>query len=204
MPVSIAKHNTAAGIALRVMAVGIGIFFVAMGVQKIEWLFDSGPLMQRFEGWIPTASSTALWYLDTLAIPGVEVFARLVPIAEIGAGAALIVGLLTRVTATLALIMVINFHLATSAFFAQDILRDGTGPPLLAGLLALAIGGKDLPFTIRKRRERASPVLQSEVPILDLHRRADVHLHADEAVGGPIGRVIVDHDGHDAAIDRMR
>jgi uncharacterized membrane protein YphA (DoxX/SURF4 family) len=204
MPASTGKHTTAAAVALRVMALGIGIFFVAMGAQKIEWLFDSGPLMQRFERWIPTASSTALWYLDTLAIPGVEVFARLVPIAEIGAGVALIVGLLTRVTATLALIMVINFHLATSAFFSQDILQDGTGPPLLAGLLALAIGAKDLPLSIRARRRRTSPLLQSDVPVLDLHRRAYMHLHADEPVGRTIGRVIVDDDRHDAAIDRMR
>jgi uncharacterized membrane protein YphA (DoxX/SURF4 family) len=203
MAASTRNHTTAAAIALRVMALGIGIFFVAMGAQKIEWLFNSGPLMQRFEQWIPTASSTALWYLDTIAIPGVDVFARLVPIAEICAGVALIVGLLTRVTATLALIMVINFHLATSAFYSQDVLRDGTGPVLLAGLLALAIGAKDLPLSIRARR-RASPLLQSDVPVFDLHRRADMHLHPNEAVGRTIGRVIVDDDRHDAAIDRMR
>lgn len=189
---------------LRLLAIGIGIFLVAMSAQKTAWLFDGGPLMERFVRWRPEAVPLAGWYLDTIAVPGAAVFARLVPIAELCAGLALILGLGTRVVAALALIMVINFHMATSAFFTWAFLREGTGPPLLAGLLALAIGGKNLPSIIRTRWARASPVLQSDVPKLDLHRWSDMHLHADQAVDRTIGHVIVDDDSHDPAIDRMR
>jgi hypothetical protein len=49
--------------------------------------------------------------------------------------------------AVAALLMVLNFHFATSAFWSIDFLRDGTGFPLLGALLALAIAGKRLPFS---------------------------------------------------------
>ena len=47
-------------------------------------------------------------------------------------------------------LMVLNFHFATSAFWSIDFLRDGTGLPVLGGLLAIAISGSRLPFSISK------------------------------------------------------
>jgi len=143
--------------SLRLLAIGIGVFFVAMSLQKVGWLFDSGVLLQRLEGWLPTAAPSARWYLDTIAIPGVAVFARVVPVAELSAGLALILGVWPRAASALALVMVMNFHFATGAFFAWEILRDGTGPPLLAGLLALAVAGKDLPFAMFETRRARLP-----------------------------------------------
>jgi len=46
--------------------------------------------------------------------------------------------------------MVLNFHFATSAFWSVDFLRDGTGFPVLGGLLAVAINGSRLPFTVSR------------------------------------------------------
>ena len=43
--------------------------------------------------------------------------------------------------------MVLNFHFATSAFWSAEFLRDGTGLPVLGGLLAMAISGSRLPFS---------------------------------------------------------
>ena len=61
---------------------------------------------------------------------------------------ALILGFWTRMAAIVAFLMVLNFHFATSAFWSIDFLRDGTGFPLLGGLLAIAISGKRLPFSV--------------------------------------------------------
>jgi hypothetical protein len=36
--------------------------------------------------------------------------------------------------------LMLNFHFGTSAFFAWEFLRDGTGPPVIAALIAMLIG----------------------------------------------------------------
>jgi uncharacterized membrane protein YphA (DoxX/SURF4 family) len=134
-------------LALRFLALMLGLFFLAMGLNKIGWLIDSGLLGERFARWLPNAAPYARWYLENVAIPGVPLFARLVPLGELCAAAALILGIRVRVAAVVTLAMVFNFHFATSAF-SWEFLRDGTGPPVLGGLMALAIAGRQLPFCV--------------------------------------------------------
>ena len=50
------------------------------------------------------------------------------------------IGLWIRPAAAIALFLVLNFHFGTSALYAWEFLRDGTGPPILAALVALVIG----------------------------------------------------------------
>ena len=90
------------------------------------------------------------WYLDTIAIPGAPVFARLVLVGELAAGAALLCGIKVRWAASVALLMVLNFHFASDVLFHYSYLTNAYGPPVLGGLLALAIGGTRLPFTLSK------------------------------------------------------
>jgi uncharacterized membrane protein YphA (DoxX/SURF4 family) len=148
---ALTRRHQAAAVALRVVAVGVGIFFVAMSVNKLAWIGDPDLLAGRFQRWLPAASPYARLYLQTVAIPGAALFARVVPIAEFCTALALLSGLYTNVAATAALVMVLNFHLATSSFSSWAFLRDGTGPPLCAALAALAIGGRDLPFSLRRK-----------------------------------------------------
>ena len=136
-------------IALRVLAVGLGVFFVAMSMNKLAWLTNANLLSDRFVRWAPAASPSVRWYLQVIALPAAPVLARAIPISEFCVGLAFIVGLWTRPAAALALFLVLNFHFGTSALYAWEFLRDGTGPPVLAALLALVIGGRSLPFTVR-------------------------------------------------------
>ena len=129
-------------LALRGLAICIGVFFVAMGMNKLAWMIEPALLGERFGAWLPSAEPYARWYLETVAIPGVSLFARLVPIAEIGTGAALIVGIRVRLVAGAAMFMVLNFHAATGAFSSWSFLRDGTGLPVLGSLLALTLAGE--------------------------------------------------------------
>ena len=140
-----------AGIALRVLGIGIGIFFIGMCSSKVAWFTNSGILLQKFQMiFLPKAPPIVRWYLETVCIPGTPLFARLVPLGELAAGLALILGFWTRMTATVAFVMVLNFHFATSAFWSVDYFRDAQGFPLLGGLLALAIAGSRLPFSVSR------------------------------------------------------
>jgi uncharacterized membrane protein YphA (DoxX/SURF4 family) len=134
---------------LRLLAVAIGVFFLGMCSSKIAWLTDSSILLQKFQNiFLPKAPPIVRWYLETICIPGTPLFARLVPLGELTAGLALILGFWTRMAAIVAFLMVLNFHFATSAFWSIDFLRDGTGLPVLGGLLAIAINGSRLPFSV--------------------------------------------------------
>ncbi|MGH9253884.1 MAG: DoxX family membrane protein [Vicinamibacterales bacterium] len=137
--------------ALRALSILLGVFLVFMGLDKIDWLTDAGPLTQLLQEWRGTARPLARWYLDTFALGGAPVFARLVPMAELSAGAALILGVRVRLAATLVLLMVINFHIASDVMFRYDYLINAYGLPVLGGLLALAIGGTRLPFSVSGR-----------------------------------------------------
>ena len=136
---------------LRLLAIMIGVFFLGMCSAKIAWLTDSSILLHKFQNiFLPKAPPMVRWYLETVCIPGAPLFARLVPLGELAAGLALILGFWTRMAAIVAFLMVLNFHFATSAFWSIDFLRDGQGLPLLGGLLAIAISGSRLPFSISK------------------------------------------------------
>jgi len=138
-------------VALRLLAIGIGIFFLGMCSSKIAWFANSDILLQKFQNIsLPKAPPIVRWYLETVCIPGTPLFARLVPLGELATGLALITGFWTRMAALAAFLMVLNFHFATSAFWSVDFLRDAQGFPLLGGLLALAIAGSRLPFSLSR------------------------------------------------------
>jgi uncharacterized membrane protein YphA (DoxX/SURF4 family) len=145
-----AAPRAAGGVGLRILAVMLGVFLIAMSFTKLRWLTDSGILLQKLQLFLQKAPPSVRWYLETICIPGAPIFARLVPLGEFSAGLALVAGFWTRMAAIVAFLMVLNFHFATSAFWSADFLRDGTGPPVLGGLLALAIGGSRLPFSVSR------------------------------------------------------
>ncbi len=150
---NVAKGQPSGGaytVGLRVLAFALGLFFVFNAIDKAAWMADSGILEERLRGWLERASPTTRWYIETVAMPGVPLFARLVPVAELSAGAALMLGFWTRLAAAVALLMVANFHVARG-FVDSAFLIDGTGFPVLGGLLALAIGGARLPLSISRQ-----------------------------------------------------
>jgi uncharacterized membrane protein YphA (DoxX/SURF4 family) len=133
---------------LRVLSLALGIFLLFMGLDKLDWFADSGFLEGRLEEWRGMARPLVRWYLETIAIPGAPVFARVVPLAELSAATALILGIWVRWAALLAMLMVINFHFAADIIFRYDYLINAYGLPILGGLAALALGGKRLPMSL--------------------------------------------------------
>jgi uncharacterized membrane protein YphA (DoxX/SURF4 family) len=138
-------------VALTVLRLFIGAYFLNAGLGKLAWFADASLLTQQFANWsraVPDASLSQ-WYLDRIAIPGVAVFARLVPLGEISIGVTLLAGLWTPVVAAVALLMVLNIHFASGVLFRYSSLVNGLVLPMLGGLLTLIVGGTRLPLSIR-------------------------------------------------------
>jgi uncharacterized membrane protein YphA (DoxX/SURF4 family) len=159
-----AGAHDVAEIALRVVSICVGVFFLGMGVNKLGWIAQPELLTDRLVRWVPDAAMYARWYLETIAIPGGSVFARLVPLAELATATCLIAGVRIRVVAAAAFFMVVNFHLATSAFSSWAFVRDGTGLPVMGALFALALAGDALPWCVGLPQRVTRTVNVSEEP----------------------------------------
>ena len=70
------------------------------------------------------------------------------PAGELAVGVALIAGIQVRLAAVAGLFMVLNFHFAMGVLLRYNYLWNGYGPPVLGSLMALAIGGARLPFSV--------------------------------------------------------
>jgi uncharacterized membrane protein YphA (DoxX/SURF4 family) len=136
---------------LAVTRVFLGVFLLFQGLTKYEWFADTSILAGRFQEWIDTVDpgSISRFYLDRIALPGLPIFARLVPLGEIVSGVALIVGFYTPIFAFIAFFMVLNFAVASGIIFTYSYLTNGYGLPVLGSTLGLAIGGARLRWSIR-------------------------------------------------------
>ena len=135
---------------LRVLSLVMGAFLIFMGLGKLGWFTDSSFLVAELRGWWGGAPAVSRWYIDTVAMPGAPLFARLVPLGELAAGAALVAGYRVRLAAAVALLMILNFHFAMGILFQSAYLTNGFGLPVVGGLSALAIGAQRLPFSVSR------------------------------------------------------
>ena len=138
------------GAGLLVVRICLGVFLIFQGLGKLRWVLDTSMLSGQLAGWMQHAApgSVSLWYLERIAIPGTAVFARLVPLGEIGSGLALLLGIWTPLVAFIAFFMALNFQIASGAVFTYGFLTSGYGLPVLGGTLALTLAGR-LPGSIR-------------------------------------------------------
>ena len=137
----------AGGAGLRVLSICLGVFMFGMGFDKLGWLTDPGILAERLNEWLSSAPAYTRWYLQTVAVPGSPILARLIPVTEMAVGVALLLGVYVRPAAAVAFFMVLNFHFASDLLFYAAYLTNPYGLPVLGGLLALALGGTRLPLT---------------------------------------------------------
>jgi thiosulfate dehydrogenase [quinone] large subunit len=139
------------GTGLALLRVCLGVFFVFEGVGKVRWLADSSILAGQLATWSAGvgAGSISAWYLHHIAIPGIQLFARLVPLGEFISGLALVCGFWTPLFGFITFFMAMNFHIASGTIFRYAFLTNAYGLPVLGGTLALALGGVRLPWSIR-------------------------------------------------------
>ena len=144
---AIDRHGT----GLTITRVCLGVFFLFQGIGKYQWFVDSSILAGRLQEWLEAAApgSISRWYLDRVAVPGLSVYARLVPLGEIASGLALIAGFWTPIFAFLAFFMVVNFAVASGLIFTYSYLTNAYGLPVIGSTLGLAFGGVRLPWSVR-------------------------------------------------------
>jgi uncharacterized membrane protein YphA (DoxX/SURF4 family) len=147
-------------LGLTILRIAIGVFFVFEGLGKIRWLTNSSILAAQFADWSQIAPTGSIMqgYLQRIAVPGVGIFARLVPLGELLCGTALILGVLTPLAAFLAFFMALNFQIASGAIFKFSFLTSGYGLPVLGSTLALTLAGSQTKRkTFAARPARPSP-----------------------------------------------
>ena len=134
-----------------VLRICLGVFFVVQAFGKLGWFTDASILKGQFDIWMLNVAQGSIShaYLVRVAIPGVEIFARLVPLGEFVCGVALLVGYRTSLFAFVAFLIVLNYQVASGAIFYLSFLANRSGLPVLAATLALAIGGARLPWSVR-------------------------------------------------------
>jgi uncharacterized membrane protein YphA (DoxX/SURF4 family) len=132
------RAPTAALVLLRIL---LGVFMFFFGLDKAPWLLDATPLAAQLSSWLLDAPPLSRWYLDRI-IPGAPVFARVIPLAAILGGIALVAGFWARIAAAVSLVAVLSLQLAAGSMFRYAYLMDASGLPLLGGLLAVLIGGE--------------------------------------------------------------
>lgn len=139
------------GAGLAVIRVALGVFFIFEAIGKYRWFADPSILAGRLNDWLIAAGpeTASRWYLEHVALPGVALFARLVPLGEFACGIGLVLGVWTPLVALLAFFMTLNFHVASGALFRLAFLTNGYGLPVLGPTLGLAIGGRRLPWSLR-------------------------------------------------------
>lgn len=142
-----AVNKQAAG--LTVVRISLGVFFMFESINKLSWLPDSATLVKQFNEWLQSAPPSSRWYLETVAIPAAPILARVVMLGELALGLGLLAGVWVRLAAALGFLMVLNFHFAAGRVFQYSFLTNGYGLPVLGGLLALAIGGSKLPWSLK-------------------------------------------------------
>jgi uncharacterized membrane protein YphA (DoxX/SURF4 family) len=139
------------GTGLTIIRVLLGAFFIAQALLKVRWLLRTTVLATQLTAWLQEAApgSISHAYLQRLAIPGVAIFARLVPIGEFTCGVALLLGFSTPLAAFTAFFMVLNYQIASGAIFQPLFVADRAALPVLAATLGLAWGGVRLPWSLR-------------------------------------------------------
>jgi uncharacterized membrane protein YphA (DoxX/SURF4 family) len=138
------------GWGLTVLRLCLGVFFLFMALRKLSWFSSAAELREQLTGWAESAPAISRAYIQSVCLPGAVLFARLVPLGELSVAAAFLVGGYTRLAAMLALLMVLNFHFASGIIFTYGYLTNGFGLPVIGGLLALALGGAALPFSVKR------------------------------------------------------
>jgi thiosulfate dehydrogenase (quinone) large subunit len=117
--------------------IAVGLFFLAQGLNKLEWLSSSEFLKTNLARYAVAAHPATAWYHHYVAQPGVEAWARLIPTGEILIGVSLILGLLTRTSLIAGLLLVVNYHITNGKLFSVEFFSDPHALLLVASLLLL-------------------------------------------------------------------
>ena len=142
--------------ALVVLRVYLGIVFLVAAVPKLERDFTPDLIGFVQEVGLQRAHQFYLPFLEQVVLPNAAAFAALVTWAELLVGVMLMLGLLTRLSAAVALLLTVNYMFAKGAWFWTPSSHDAA---FVAISLALLIGAAGrtlgLDALLARRRPRS-------------------------------------------------
>ena len=143
--------------ALVLLRVYLGVVFLVAAVPKLRQDFTPGLTGFVQQVALQRAHQFYQRFLEQVVLPNAPVFAALVTWGELFVGVTLIFGLLTRLSAAVALVLALNYMFAKGAWFWTPSSNDAA---FVAIALALLIGaaGRTLGVdAFLARRWRRSP-----------------------------------------------
>lgn len=143
--------------SLAVLRIATGLFLFTMGLGKLGWYTSTEPLLERLEFFYDNAPAVSQWYQDRIAQPLVGLWSVLIPTGEILGGLALTVGLLTRLTGFIMIVMVLNLNFANGNLFGLTLLSNPFNGLLLAVLFVIVYSAAGRTFGIDKYIARSNP-----------------------------------------------
>ncbi len=123
--------------ALVVLRVYLGVIFLLMALPKVQGDFTSRFMSFLEQVALQKAHPFYQEFVQAVVVPSASIFASLVSWGELLVGISLILGLLTRVSAVVALLLVLNQLLAQGEWFWTPYSHDAA---YFAIALALLIG----------------------------------------------------------------
>ncbi len=135
------KESTRTNIQILLLRLALGGLFLHLGIEKINegWVTSDKDLLDSLFNYHQRAGATQLVYLDKVAVPYAYLWAKLIAIGETAIGVSLILGLLTRFTCVVGIIMVLNFHAANGNLFSLTFFGTAWGALIVVSFIVLLI-----------------------------------------------------------------
>lgn len=137
-------------VSIVVLRIAVGLFLFTMGLGKLGWYTSAEPLLERLEFYYDDAPAISQWYQDTVAKPLVGLWALLIPTGELLGGLALTLGLLTRFTGIMMIVMVLNLNFANGNLLGLTLLSNPFNGLLLAVLFVVTYADAGRSFGLDK------------------------------------------------------
>jgi thiosulfate dehydrogenase [quinone] large subunit len=126
--------------ALALLRIYLGVVFLLAAIPKLQQ--DFAPGLTRFLEQVALQRGHPFYreFVQQVVLPNTSVFAALVTWGELFVGVTLILGVLTRVSATVALLLTVNYLFAKGQWFWTPSNNDAAFAAISIGLLIGAAG----------------------------------------------------------------
>jgi thiosulfate dehydrogenase [quinone] large subunit len=126
--------------ALAFLRIYLGLLFLCASIPKLRGGFAA--YLSGFLNDVAMTKSTEFYreFLHAVVLPNPPLFARLIPLGELLVGMTLLLGLVTRLSAAGALVLLVNYMLAKGAWFWYPSSNDAALAAIAVAIIVGAAG----------------------------------------------------------------
>ena len=148
-------------VQILILRLVLAALFLHLGISKIYegWLQSPEKLLGSLNNFHQKATGMQLAYLDNVAIPHADLWAKLMAIGETTIGVSLLLGLLVPLSSAMGILMVFNFHAANGTLYSLNFFGSSWAALIIASffILFLAKAGRwnGIDQILGKKKERS-------------------------------------------------